>query len=246
LTRNPTKSGRIEVIAGGMFSGKSEELVRRLRRASIARQKVQVFKPVTDDRHQPDRLVTRDLRELEAETVRDSAALRAALARDVEVVGVDEAQFFDEGLAELAMELADAGVRVVVAGLDQDFARRPFGPMPRLLAQAEMVDKMHAVCVRCGEPAHYSQRIAGGSDPRLLRSLGRVRPEGQPPSELAEGAGSAGRSVDAERASSRKVASAKPRIAWPSQSTTGTASDPPVSASCSRRAPGSFSTSLSR
>ena len=164
MTRTQTRSGHIEVIAGGMFSGKSEELVRRLRRAVIARQQIQVFKPMTDDRHQVDRLVTRDLREFEAESVRDSAALRAALRHGVEVVGIDEAQFFDDGLAELAMDLADAGIRVVVAGLDQDFARRPFGPMPRLLAHAELVDKMHAVCVRCGEPAHYSQRIAGGSD----------------------------------------------------------------------------------
>jgi len=144
--------GRIEVITGGMFSGKSEELVRRLRRAAIARQKVQVFKPATDDRHEPDLLVTRDEREFDAQSVPDSKAIRTALQLGVEVVGIDEAQFFDDGLAGLAMELADAGIRVIVAGLDQDFARRPFGPMP------------DAVCVRCGGPAHYSQRIAGGED----------------------------------------------------------------------------------
>ncbi len=147
-----------------MFSGKSEELVRRLRRAMIARQIVQVFKPAADDRHAGDRLVTRDAREIEALSVRDSAELRAGLRDGVQVVGVDEGQFFDDGLTELAMELADRGVRVIVAGLDQDFARRPFGPMPRLLAVAELVDKMHAVCVRCGAPAHYSQRIAGGAE----------------------------------------------------------------------------------
>ena len=162
MTRAETSAGRIEVITGGMFSGKSEELVRRLRRAAIARQSVQVFKPVTDVRHEPGRLVTRDDRALDAESVRDVAELRERLRPDVQVVGVDEAQFFDDALAELAMELADAGVRVVVAGLDQDYARRPFGPMPRLLAHAEVVDKMHAVCVRCGGEAHYSQRIAGG------------------------------------------------------------------------------------
>ncbi len=156
--------GRIEVIAGGMFSGKSEELVRRLRRATIARQRVQVFKPARDTRHEPDRLITRDARELAAVSVMDTQAMRAALEPDVQVVGIDEAQFFDETLSDLAMELADAGVRVIVAGLDQDFARRPFGPMPRLLAVAEMVDKMHAVCMRCGAPAQYSQRIAGGSE----------------------------------------------------------------------------------
>ena len=158
-------SGRIEVITGGMFSGKSEELVRRLRRAAIARQRVQVFKPATDTRHDPARLVTRDLRELEAESVATSDELKAALRFGVQVVGIDEAQFFDDRLPELATELADHGVRVIVAGLDQDFLRRPFGPMPRLLALAEIVDKMHAVCVRCGAAAHYSQRSAGGGDP---------------------------------------------------------------------------------
>jgi thymidine kinase len=164
LTRLESNSGRIEVIAGGMFSGKSEELVRRLRRAAIARQKVQVFKPAADVRHGPDRLITRDDRELEASSVHSAAELRAALQLGVQVIGIDEAQFFDDALADLAMELADAGIRVIVAGLDQDYARRPFGPMPRLLAHAELVDKMHAVCVRCGAEAHYSQRIAGGAD----------------------------------------------------------------------------------
>lgn len=156
------REGRIEAIAGGMFSGKSEELVRRLRRAAIARQSVQVFKPGADTRHDPARLITRDKRELEAQSVGSSAALRDLLIPGVEVVGIDEAQFFDEGLVELVTELADSGVRVVVAGLDLDYLRRPFGPMPRLLALAEYVDKMHAVCIRCGAPAHYSQRIAGG------------------------------------------------------------------------------------
>lgn len=157
-------NGRIEVIAGGMFSGKSEELVRRLRRAAIARQRVQVFKPLTDVRHDPDRLVTRDLRELAAVSVEGSADLRSKLQFGVQVVGIDEAQFFDDELVDLVTELADAGVRVVVAGLDQDFSRRPFGPMPKILAIAELVDKTHAVCVRCGGPAQYSQRVAGGND----------------------------------------------------------------------------------
>jgi thymidine kinase len=156
--------GGIEVIAGGMFSGKSEELVRRLRRALIARQRIQVFKPLTDDRHPPETLVTRDNRELDALTVVDVADLASRLEEDVQVVGIDEAQFFGEGLVELVSELADRGVRVIVAGLDQDYLRRPFGPMPALLALAEFVDKMHAVCVRCGGIAHYSQRIAGGAN----------------------------------------------------------------------------------
>jgi thymidine kinase len=157
-------AGSIEVITGGMFSGKSEELVRRLRRALIARQSVQVFKPITDSRDDPNRVVTRDNRELEAQTVKDSTELRANLKPGVEVVGIDEAQFFDSGLPGLVSALADEGLRVIVAGLDQDYLRRPFGPMPAMLSLAEYVDKMHAVCVCCGSPAHYSQRIAGGGE----------------------------------------------------------------------------------
>jgi thymidine kinase len=156
--------GQIEVIAGGMFSGKSEELVRRLRRALIARQRVQVFKPVVDVRHAPDRVVTRDLRELAACAVADAAELEGRLEPEVQVVGIDEAQFFGDELVDTVMRLADRGLRVVVAGLDQDFLRRPFGPMPALMAVAEHVDKMHAICVRCGAPAHYSQRFAGGAE----------------------------------------------------------------------------------
>jgi thymidine kinase len=156
--------GHVEAIAGGMFSGKSEELVRRLRRATIARQVVQVFKPASDTRHHPERLVTRDNRELQAVTVTCVRELRDRLLPGVQVVGIDEAQFFDDGIVELVGELADTGVRVIIAGLDLDYLRRPFGPMPRILALAEYVDKMHAVCVRCGAPAHYSQRIAGGTE----------------------------------------------------------------------------------
>jgi len=157
-------AGQIEVITGGMFSGKSEELLRRVRRAVIARQKVQVFKPTADHRHRPERLITRDLREVSADSVRDSRELAAALAPDVQVVGIDEAQFFDDGLIDLATALADRGVRVIIAGLDQDFMRRPFGPMPALLSLAEFVDKMHAICVVCGSPAHFTQRTAGGEE----------------------------------------------------------------------------------
>jgi thymidine kinase len=159
-----SRDGRIEAIAGGMFSGKSEELVRRLRRAALARQVVQVFKPAADARHDPQRLITRDKRELEAVSVACSCELRQKLLANVQVVGIDEAQFFDEGLVDLVCELADSGVRVIVAGLDLDFLRRPFGPMPSILSIAEYVDKVHAVCMRCGAPAHYSQRIAGGGE----------------------------------------------------------------------------------
>jgi thymidine kinase len=159
-----SREGRIEAISGGMFSGKSEELVRRMRRAAIARQTVQVFKPMADTRHDPQRLITRDKRELEAVSVACSCDIRQKLLPDVQVVGIDEAQFFDDGLVELVCELADSGVRVIVAGLDLDYLRRPFGPMPLILALAEYVDKVHAVCMRCGAPAHYSQRMAGGGE----------------------------------------------------------------------------------
>ncbi len=147
-----------------MFSGKSEELVRRLRRALIARQRIQVFRPSSDTRTGGGRLVTRDNRELDAQVVGSVAEMRRELHWGTQVVGVDEAQFFDSGLVQLVTELADGGVRVIVAGLDQDFRGQPFGPMPALLAVAEYVDKMHAICVRCGAPAHFSLRIAGGEE----------------------------------------------------------------------------------
>ena len=166
--RSEASRGQIEVITGGMFSGKSEELVRRLRRAAIARQKVQVFKPQTDTRSAPEALVTRDNRQLDALTVASSAELLARLEEGVDVVGIDEAQFFDPGLVEAVNRMADRGLRVIVAGLDLDYRRRPFGPMPAILTVAEYVDKMHAVCMRCGEPAHYSQRIVRGDEQVLV------------------------------------------------------------------------------
>jgi len=158
------RAGQLEAITGGMFSGKSEELVRRLRRALIARQKIQVFKPRADTRDEAELLVTRDNRVPAAHSVASTEELRATLEPDVQVVGIDEAQFFDDDLVEVVTELADSGVRVIVAGLDQDYLRHPFGPMPRILALAEFVDKVHAVCVQCGALAHYSQRIAGGDE----------------------------------------------------------------------------------
>jgi thymidine kinase len=157
------KGGWIEIIAGGMFSGKSEELIRRLRRAVIARQRVQVFKPLIDDRFATEDIVSRDDRRLKASPVPTSAELLARVEIGVQVIGIDEVQFFDDGIVDICMQLADAGVRVVAAGLDQDYMRRPFGPMPALLAVAEEVSKMHAVCVRCRGAAHYSQRVSGGN-----------------------------------------------------------------------------------
>lgn len=157
------RGGRIEIIAGGMFSGKSEELIRRLRRAVIARQRVQVFKPLIDDRFSMEEVVSRDERRLKAIPVATAEELLSQIELGVHVVGIDEIQFFDMEIVQVAMQLADAGIRVIGAGLDQDFQRRPFGPMPVLLSVAEDVSKMHAVCVRCGGSAHYSQRIAGGA-----------------------------------------------------------------------------------
>jgi thymidine kinase len=145
-----------------MFSGKSEELIRRLRRAVIARQRVQVFKPLIDDRFSLEEVVSRDDRRLKAIPVATSEQLLARVEIGIQVVGVDEIQFFDDGIVSVCMQLADAGIRVIAAGLDQDYMRRPFGPMPALLSVAEEVSKMHAVCVRCGGIAHYSQRISGG------------------------------------------------------------------------------------
>ena len=157
------RGGWIEVIAGGMFSGKSEELIRRVRRAEIARQRTQIFKPAIDNRFDAKRIISRDNRGIDAIAVANTAELRASLVFGVKVVGIDEVQFFDDPIVDLCMELADAGIRVIAAGLDQDYLRRPFGPMPALMAVAEYVSKMHAVCVRCGGPAHYSQRVAGGN-----------------------------------------------------------------------------------
>lgn len=154
--RNPRR-GWIEVVCGSMFSGKTEELIRRIRRAEFAKQRVGIFKPGTDTRYHESDVVSHDRRAVASVPVRDSAAL-LPLALKLEVAGIDEAQFFDENLPRVAGQLADAGVRVIIAGLDMDFQGRPFGPMPQLLAMAEYVTKVHAICVRCGELAHYSHR----------------------------------------------------------------------------------------
>ncbi|HEX5708819.1 MAG TPA: thymidine kinase [Pyrinomonadaceae bacterium] len=159
LLRLHKRSGWIEVIAGSMFSGKSEELIRRLRRAKIARQRVQVFKPDIDVRYSRDHIVSHSEMRHESSAVKTAAEIRALVLPDTEVVGVDEGQFFDNDLVAVANELAHSGVRVIIAGLDQDYTGRPFGPMPSLLAVAEYITKTHAICVRCGEPANYSQRI---------------------------------------------------------------------------------------
>jgi thymidine kinase len=153
-----TAPGWIEVITGSMFSGKSEELIRRLRRAKIARQKVQVFKPKIDIRFSRDHIVSHSEMRHESMTVESARELFENVERGTQVVGIDEGQFFDNELVSVVNELAGRGLRVIVAGLDQDYTGKPWEPMPQLLAIAEYITKTHAICVRCGQPANYSQR----------------------------------------------------------------------------------------
>jgi thymidine kinase len=150
-------TGWIEVISGSMFSGKTEELIRRLKRAQIARQKVEIFKPVMDRRYSEKDVVSHDRNFIRSTPVGSSEIL-LEVSKGVDVVGIDEAQFFDQGIVEVANELANRGVRVIVAGLDMDFQGKPFGPMPYLMATAEYVTKVHAICMRTGNLAHYSFR----------------------------------------------------------------------------------------
>lgn len=159
--------GHIEVIAGSMFSGKTEELIRRLKRAQIAQLKVMVFKPLTDNRYAENAVVTHDEGRMTARPVASALEVLDA-ARDADVVGLDEAQFFDDEIVRVANELADRGKRVIVAGLDMDFNGVPFGPMPYLMAVAEFVTKVHAICVRSGELAHYSHRLTPDSTQVML------------------------------------------------------------------------------
>ena len=150
--------GWVEVIAGSMFSGKSEELIRRLRRAKIARQKVQVFKPKIDARFSDQHIVSHSEMRHESANIHTAADIRSLVEDDTEVVGIDEGQFFDNELVTVANELAHRGVRVIIAGLDQDYTGKPWEPMPQLLAIAEYITKTHAICMKCGQPANYSQR----------------------------------------------------------------------------------------
>jgi thymidine kinase len=158
--------GSIEVICGSMFSGKTEELIRRLKRAEIAKLKVEIFKPATDTRYDESAVVSHNYNSIAATPVDHSAAI-LLLSANTQVVGIDEAQFFDDGLPEVCNTLANKGLRVIVAGLDMDFAGKPFGPVPALMAIAELVTKVNAVCVRCGNPAVYSYRRVA-SDARIL------------------------------------------------------------------------------
>jgi thymidine kinase len=157
-------SGWVEVITGSMFSGKSEELIRRMRRAQIARQRVQIFKPRIDSRYSPDEIVSHSEMKLPSEVVERASEILERTSPDTEVVGIDEGQFFDPSLVEVVDRLADRGVRVIVAGLDQDYRGRPFEPMPQLLAVAEYVTKTLAICMQCGAPANRTQRLVAATD----------------------------------------------------------------------------------
>ncbi len=150
--------GWIEVVVGSMYSGKSEELIRRLKRAKIARQKVQVFKPKIDDRYSKEEIASHSGIKFKSKPVATSAELLESVKAETEVIGIDEGQFFDSGLVSVSNELANRGIRIIIAGLDQDFMGKPFEPMPQLLAIAEFITKTHAICVRCGDTANYSQR----------------------------------------------------------------------------------------
>ena len=164
--------GWIEVIVGSMFSGKSEELIRRLRRAQIARQRVQIFKPAIDDRYATDQIVSHSEMRIPSHAVSSARELLEAVAADTEVVGIDEGQFFDQALPMICNTLADQGKRVIVAGLDQDYLGKPFEPMPQLLAIAEYITKTHAICMVCGNPANHTQRLVASGDRVLVGAQG--------------------------------------------------------------------------
>ena len=182
-------TGWIEVISGSMFSGKSEELIRRLRRAQIARQLVQAFKHALDERYDASHIVSHSDMRLESVPVKSSAEILKKVDPETEVVGIDEGHFFDLGLVEVCEELANRGLRVIVAGLDQDYRAKPFEPMPQLLAIAEYIDKELAICVICGAPANRTQRLTRASDRIVVGASGtyeaRCRRCYEPPQEPA-------------------------------------------------------------
>lgn len=171
--------GSIEVICGSMFSGKTEELLRRLKRAQIAKLNVEIFKPATDTRYDETAIVSHDRNSIQSTPVENSSAI-LLLDTNVQVVGIDEAQFFDENLPDVCNKLAQKGIRVIVAGLDMDFSGKPFGPMPALMAIAELVTKVNAVCVRCGSPAVYSFRTVANESKILLGEKDSYEPRCRP------------------------------------------------------------------
>ena len=166
LTGESHRPGRIEVVCGSMFSGKTEELIRRMRRAEFARQRVEIFKPAIDTRYSEEDVVSHDMHAIPSTPI-DSSAQILLLSSEIDVVGIDEAQFFDNGLVEVCNQLANNGVRVIVAGLDMDYKGVPFGPIPALCAIADEVTKVHAICVKCGNLAYLSHRTVD-NDRRVL------------------------------------------------------------------------------
>lgn len=166
FTGEKHRPGRIEVICGSMFSGKTEELIRRMKRAKFAKQKVEIFKPAIDVRYSQEEVVSHDKNSIQSTPVESSGAI-LLLSSDIDVVGIDEAQFFDESLVDVCNHLANRGVRVIIAGLDMDFKGVPFGPMPALCAIADDVTKVHAICVKCGALAYVSHRLVN-NDKRVL------------------------------------------------------------------------------
>jgi len=164
--------GWIEVICGPMFSGKSEELIRRLRRAEIARQRVQIFKPIIDQRYSSDQIVSHDDGRIHAIAVNNAPEVEARLDLRTEVIGIDEAQFLGAAMVEFVVRLADMGKRVVIAGLDTDYLGRPFHPMPELLAVADEITKTLAICMQCGNPAKHTQRLIGSEDLIVVGAAG--------------------------------------------------------------------------
>ncbi len=173
--KHKDRAGWIEVIAGSMFSGKTEELIRRLRRAQFARQRLEIFKPAIDIRYSKEEVVSHNESAIHSTPVSSSSNI-LMLVQDVDVVGIDEAQFFDDGIVDVCIELANRGVRVIVAGLDMDFKGRPFGPMPALFAVAEEVTKVHAICLRCGDLAQYSFRKVASEEKVLLGETDSYEP----------------------------------------------------------------------
>ncbi len=167
--------GRVEVICGSMFSGKTEELIRRMRRAEFAHQRVEIFKPSIDVRYSEEDVVSHEGNSIPSTPV-DSSASILLMVSDQQVVGIDEAQFFDPGIVDVVNELANRGVRVIVAGLDMDFTGKPFGPMPALCAIADSVSKQHAICVRCGALAYVSHRIVAGDKQVMLGEKDEYEP----------------------------------------------------------------------
>src|SRR5581483_7072969 len=174
LTMNFAKDslGWIEVVCGPMFSGKSEELIRRLRRAEIARQRVQIFKPGIDQRYAEDHIVSHSALKIRSVGVRDAAELEALLDRRTEVIGIDEAQFLGEGIVDVVVRLADLGKRIIIAGLDTDYLGRPFHPMPELLAVADEITKTLAICMQCGNPAKHTQRLINSEELVVVGAAG--------------------------------------------------------------------------